>query len=322
MAFTKWTSSKCDTRRTPSLLSNLRIHFSGVGTPVQLRTFPQLVEFGSIPFAIPQKRFMLLMNPLAVPITLQVQTTEDGEEQPLVFNIREPSKILPITIKDPIKELQFAKEDMMADPEPECNIEFTTREPEEQSIHSVSINESVYSVDFEENVLGESQKFKANSSDLCLSNITYCRTDTGNSRASVANSEEAKDLRQNRDRQTRYPRGTGESAEHQLFQHLQQAQPLHFHGLARHTQRSQRDLLRQRDHLSATEYGTQHYHSAHTKQTRLLSSLPDRAHLSSVAPDLHRIQRRSTVQVADQVGIDVLKALVRVQLLCPRHRMG
>lgn len=136
---------------------------------------------------------MLLMNPLAVPITFQVQTTEDGEEQPLVFNIREPSKILPITIKDPIKELQFAKEDMMADTEPECNIEFSTREPDEQSIHSISINESVYSLDFEENVLGESQK-EANSSNLCLSNIIYFRTDTSNSRAFVANSEEAKDL--------------------------------------------------------------------------------------------------------------------------------
>lgn len=126
-----------------------------MGLPVQLRTFPQLVEFGSIPFAIPQKRFMLLMNPLAVPITLQVQTSDDGEEQPLVFNIREPSKILPITIKDPIKELQFAKEDMMAGPEPECNIEFSTREPDEKSVHSISVNESVYSLDFEENVLGK-----------------------------------------------------------------------------------------------------------------------------------------------------------------------
>ncbi|KAH8409413.1 hypothetical protein KR222_002720, partial [Zaprionus bogoriensis] len=125
----------------------------GSGQNVQLRTFPHLVEFGTIPFAVPQKRFMLLMNPLAVPITLQVYATEDGEEQPLVFNIRDSSKVLPITIKDPIKDLQKAHEDMLADVDLSTNIQITTSDTEVQSVHSYELNDSVYSLDFEESVM-------------------------------------------------------------------------------------------------------------------------------------------------------------------------
>ncbi|XP_064539581.1 uncharacterized protein LOC135429246 isoform X1 [Drosophila montana] len=126
----------------------------GIGQHVQLRTFPQLVEFGSIPFAVPQKRFMLLMNPLAVPITLQVTAVDDGLEQPLVFNIRDSTEMLPITIKDPIKQLQQVHEDLRS-PNYDANekIELTTAEPDMMSEKSLSVNDSVYSIEFEEDIM-------------------------------------------------------------------------------------------------------------------------------------------------------------------------
>lgn len=98
---------------------------------------------------------MLLMNPLAVPITLQVHATEDGEEQPLVFNIRDPNKILPITVRDPIKELQRAHEDLIEDIDVENNIEITTMGDDLKSEKSYTVNESIYSSEFEEDVMGK-----------------------------------------------------------------------------------------------------------------------------------------------------------------------
>lgn len=129
------------------------VQIRGTGQHVQLRTFPQLVEFGTIPFAVPQKRFMLLMNPLAVPITLQVHATEDGEEQPLVFNIRETNNILPITVRDPIKELQRAHEDLLEDIDTDQRIELTSMGYDLQSEKSCTVNDSVYSLEFEEDVM-------------------------------------------------------------------------------------------------------------------------------------------------------------------------
>ncbi|EDW13046.2 uncharacterized protein Dmoj_GI18006 [Drosophila mojavensis] len=128
------------------------VSVKGLGQHIQLRTFPQLVEFGTIPFGVPQKRFMLLMNPLAVPITLQVKPTEDGLEQPLVFNIRE-SDVLPITIRDPIRQLQQVHEDLLAETDLNDNIEITDVELEQQSVKSLSINESEYSLQFEEAIM-------------------------------------------------------------------------------------------------------------------------------------------------------------------------
>ncbi|XP_030565466.1 uncharacterized protein LOC115765868 isoform X5 [Drosophila novamexicana] len=130
------------------------VTIKGVGQHVQLRTFPQLVEFGSIPFAVPQKRLMLLMNPLAVPITMQVTATDDGSEQPLVFNIRDSTEMLPITIRDPIKHLQQVHEDLRG-PNYDVNekIELSTVEPDMLSEKSLTINESVYSLQFEEDII-------------------------------------------------------------------------------------------------------------------------------------------------------------------------
>jgi len=128
----------------------------GTGQPVQLRTFPQLVEFGSVPIAVPQKRYMLLMNPLAVPITLQVKPTEDGEETPLVLNIRSSTEMLPITVRDPIRHLQQVHEDLQnQEPEEHREIRLTTTESEILSMKSVRVSESVYSLEFEEEVMGE-----------------------------------------------------------------------------------------------------------------------------------------------------------------------
>jgi len=123
---------------------------------VQLRTFPQLVEFGSIPIAVPQKRYMLLMNPLAVPITLQVKATEDGEETPLVLNIRSATEMLPVTVRDPIRHLQQVHEDLQSQQlEESKEVHLTITEPELLSVHSVKSTDSVYSSEFEEEVMGK-----------------------------------------------------------------------------------------------------------------------------------------------------------------------
>lgn len=98
---------------------------------------------------------MLLMNPLAVPITLQVKPTEDGLEQPLVFNVRE-ADVLPITIRDPIKQLQQVHDDLAAEVDLTDNIQITTDELETESMKSFSINESEYSIQFEEDIMGKS----------------------------------------------------------------------------------------------------------------------------------------------------------------------
>ncbi|XP_050741156.1 uncharacterized protein LOC108029238 isoform X2 [Drosophila biarmipes] len=134
--------------------AHYKILIKGTGQPVQLRTFPQLVEFGSIPIAVPQKRYMLLMNPLAVPITLQVKPTDDGEETPLVLNIRSSTEMLPITVRDPIRHLQQVHEDLQnQEPEEHREIRLTTTESEILSIKSVKESESVYSLEFEEEVM-------------------------------------------------------------------------------------------------------------------------------------------------------------------------
>ncbi|SPP79109.1 uncharacterized protein LOC117582439 [Drosophila guanche] len=130
-----------------------KVHIKGTGQHVQLRTFPQLVEFGSIPMAVPQKRYMLLMNPLAVPITLQVTPSDDGAEQPLVLNIRDSTEMLPITVRDPIKHLQRAHEDMRNDSLELTDIKLTSLVPDMLSLKSLHINESAYSMEFEEDVM-------------------------------------------------------------------------------------------------------------------------------------------------------------------------
>ncbi|KAH8244579.1 hypothetical protein KR038_007057, partial [Drosophila bunnanda] len=128
------------------------VELRGTGQPVQLRTFPSLVEFGSIPIAVPQKRYMLLLNPLAVPITLQIKPTEDGAETPLVLNIHDTTDLLPITVRDPIRHLQQVHEDLVQ-PVEIGTVELTEEDPEAKSVRSVETNLSVYSQEFEEEVM-------------------------------------------------------------------------------------------------------------------------------------------------------------------------
>ncbi|KAH8323278.1 hypothetical protein KR067_004291, partial [Drosophila pandora] len=134
--------------------AHYKITLKGTGQQVQLRTFPQLVEFGSIPVAVPQKRYMLLMNPLAVPITLQVKPTDDGEETPLVLNIRDSTEMLPITIRDPIRHLQNVHEELQRrENESYEKITLTEHLPDSMSVKSFQTSDSIYSLDFEEEVM-------------------------------------------------------------------------------------------------------------------------------------------------------------------------
>jgi len=86
----------------------------------------------------------------------QVKPTEDGEETPLVLNIRSSTEMLPITVRDPIRHLQQVHEDLQnQEPEEHREIRLTTTESEILSMKSVRVSESVYSLEFEEEVMGE-----------------------------------------------------------------------------------------------------------------------------------------------------------------------
>lgn len=61
---------------------------------------------GAISIAIPQKRVILLTNPLTIPITVQCHVCDDGSETPLVLNVDDTQKHLPVTVKDPSTYLQ------------------------------------------------------------------------------------------------------------------------------------------------------------------------------------------------------------------------
>ncbi|KAM7351072.1 uncharacterized protein ACRADG_004056 [Cochliomyia hominivorax] len=74
---------------------------------VRVKCYPEIIDFGVIPIAMPQKRLVLLMNPLSVPITVQCSIREDGTEQPLILNARDVKEHLPVTVSDP---LYFIKE--------------------------------------------------------------------------------------------------------------------------------------------------------------------------------------------------------------------
>ncbi|KNC22402.1 hypothetical protein FF38_04659, partial [Lucilia cuprina] len=80
----------------------------GYSQHIRVKCFPDIVDYGEIPIAIPQKRLVLLMNPLTVPITVQCTVRNDGNETPLILNARNIEEHLPITVNDPFYYAQLS----------------------------------------------------------------------------------------------------------------------------------------------------------------------------------------------------------------------
>lgn len=80
--------------------------YRGYSQQVRVKCFPDLLDLGTVPICVPQNRLVLLMNPLAVPITIQCTVPEDGKETPLILNVSNTDEYLPIHVKDPNYEIK------------------------------------------------------------------------------------------------------------------------------------------------------------------------------------------------------------------------
>ncbi|XP_073825858.1 uncharacterized protein isoform X2 [Musca autumnalis] len=74
----------------------------GVSQKVRVKCFPDVLDLDIVPICVPQKRLVLIMNPLSVPITVQCSIPNNGTETPLILNVTDTNEQLPITIKDPV----------------------------------------------------------------------------------------------------------------------------------------------------------------------------------------------------------------------------
>lgn len=128
-----------------------------------------------MPICVPQNRLVLLMNPLAVPITIQCTVPEDGKETPLILNVSNTDEYLPIHVKDPNYEIQEyiqyakSKSDVSIHNSVRSNGRETTSrtvslamESSEDSLmtyHSMMMDENSsltsYSMEFQEQTLGK-----------------------------------------------------------------------------------------------------------------------------------------------------------------------
>lgn len=111
-----------------------------------------MIELGTIPVGVPQKRFLLVINPLSVPCAIQCSFKDDGEDPPLVLNIDDVDDLLPITVKDPIRDELFheAHEEI----EDDCpSVHLFSPVPSQCSYKSVEDDTSVFSSEFETQIM-------------------------------------------------------------------------------------------------------------------------------------------------------------------------
>lgn len=128
---------------------------------MRVKCFPDIIELGVIPIAIPQKRLVLLMNPLAVPITVECTIRDDGSETPLVLDAPNVNDHLPITVKDPFYYMKTSTneendlENYQAE-EQKIKFQFSSEEQEISlpSERSEIEDNSSYSSEFEKLALG------------------------------------------------------------------------------------------------------------------------------------------------------------------------
>lgn len=155
----------------------LKIYFlkRGYSQQARCKCFPDIVDFGQIPVALPQRRLALIRNPLAVPITVQLSVPHDGYEIPLVLNIQNVNTPTPINVNDPVHFLteilqneynhksEGQNEDEYIEKEhkrekdkdiEKCKQDLLDRTSSTQSIRSVEDECSSYSTEFEEMTLG------------------------------------------------------------------------------------------------------------------------------------------------------------------------
>ena len=136
----------------------------GFSQQARCKVFPDVVDLGNIPVALPQKRLALLRNPLTVPITVQLSVPDDGYEVPLVLNAQNVRDHLPINVDDPVYCLTQILENEYNEKPDDAEVNTVEHEEDEeeeletemsqQSYHSLKEECSSYSTAFEEFALG------------------------------------------------------------------------------------------------------------------------------------------------------------------------
>ncbi|XP_036329834.1 uncharacterized protein LOC118741975 [Rhagoletis pomonella] len=130
------------------------VNVKGHSINARLKMFPEVLEYGTIPFGIPCKRLMLLVNPFLVPVAVQVTVGEDGEETPLVLNVDNADGLQPITVKDYIAAMMAMSDDEDdKGSQGERTIELISKTDSLPSYRSVGTEISTCSSHFEEEVL-------------------------------------------------------------------------------------------------------------------------------------------------------------------------
>lgn len=118
--------------------------------------FPDELDIGYVPFGIPCKRFILIVNPFMVPVAVQFSVGEDGDEIPLVLNVNDADGLPVITVKDYISAMiAMAEEELDPYAFEEPTVQLISKSESLLSFRSVSTEKSTCSTYFEEEILGE-----------------------------------------------------------------------------------------------------------------------------------------------------------------------
>ncbi|KAL9924984.1 uncharacterized protein ACN2A1_010385 [Glossina fuscipes fuscipes] len=130
----------------------------GTSRKVYCRAFPEMLSLGLLPVAVPQRRLIMILNPISVPITVQFSIKDDGTEVPLVLNIQDVNEHLPIDVLDPIEHMRVCVEEERK-PMPEIS-DIVVRDDAGTptsglTVRSVQEDSSSISVAFEDTLLGK-----------------------------------------------------------------------------------------------------------------------------------------------------------------------
>ncbi|CAD7000193.1 unnamed protein product [Ceratitis capitata] len=130
------------------------INIKGHSLHARVKMFPDELYIGHVPFGIPCKRFILIVNPLMVPVAVQFSVEQDGDEIPLVLNVDDADGLPVITVKDYITAMiSMAEEEIDAHPLEDQVIQLTSKEESLLSYRSVSTEISTCSSYFEEQII-------------------------------------------------------------------------------------------------------------------------------------------------------------------------
>lgn len=139
---------------------SLSLQNRGNSQHARVKMFPDELDIGCVPFGIPCKRFILIVNPFMIPIAVQFTVGEDGDEIPLVLNVNDADGLPVITVKDYISAMiAMAEEELDPYAVEEPTVQLVSRSDSLLSYRSVSTEESTCSSYFEEEILGEQGNF-------------------------------------------------------------------------------------------------------------------------------------------------------------------